>query len=327
MLAAGAALVAAVLVPVILLTGGGDPAADGSTTTSVLPETSTSAQTATTVAPTTTTTPGSTTTVPAETSWSGIVYVYQTPQDSFLGNPALVPIVLDLTDLSGQLVEGDQFTEALAALPTEMPELKHGLANAIPPEVQIVDLSTTTVDGAEFWAADMNEAFLAGAGGLLADFTMLNQLIYTITHGEGADVGVLFSVGGQPVTAFGSEGLDLSQPVHRDDFLDQLAPIFLTEPITPIGDIYPVIGVANVFEASLTVQLLDGDEAVVHEEHLTATCGSGCWGEFGAEIASDLIVPGESSVRVLTFSAEDGSAQDVVTVPIPADGVWSITVG
>jgi len=29
---------------------------------------------------------------------------------------------------------------------------------------------------------DMNEAFIEGAGGLLADFTMLNQLIYTASH-------------------------------------------------------------------------------------------------------------------------------------------------
>jgi hypothetical protein len=58
-----------------------------------------------------------------------------------------------------------------------------------------------------------------------------------------------------------------------------------------------------------------------------ATCGTGCWGDFTVEIDADLIIAGETSIRLLTFSAEDGSPRDVVTVPIPADGIWTMTVG
>lgn len=328
--AGGAALVAAVLVPLLFIDGSGPPVAASSTTTTSVPaSTSTTTATSTTIPSTSTTIATTTTTVPAATVWTGTLFFYQIPQDSFLENPALVPLSVDLTDMSGNVASSDYFTEPLAALGSEMPELPADsqLVNAIPAAVQIVELSTTTVDGIEVLLADMNEAFLAGAGGLLADFTMLNQLIYTITWGEGSETGVLFTVGGEPVTAFGSEGLDLSEPVNRDSFIDELALIFVTEPVVPAGDVYTVTGRANAFEASLWMQVIDGDGEVVHEEYVMATCGSGCWGDFTVDIDASLIVGGETSVRLLTFSAEDGSPENVVTVPIPADGVWGITVG
>lgn len=320
-----AVLVIALAVPLLLFTGGGEPDVIATTTSTTVPATSTTAGVTTTTAPeTTSTTPTSTTTVPAVTTWSGMVFLYQSPENS-LGNPALVPVSVALTDLSGGILADDPFTEALAVLGPEMPELSEGtgLANAVPTDVHIVELET---NGTNVWRADMNEAFLAGAGGLLADFTMLNQLVYTITFGEGTDAGVLFTVNDQPVTAFGSEGLDLSEPVYRDTFIEELARIFLTEPLLQLGDTYQVTGMANVFEASLTVQVVDGTE-VMHEEPVMATCGSGCWGSFTLEIDSSLVTPGESAIRVLTYSAEDGEPTNVVTVPIPADGVWSVTVG
>ena len=330
MFAAGAVVIAAVIVPVVLLMDDEVPIGAGTTTTTI-PVTSTTTPPASTTIPTetTTTVDATTTTVPAATTWEGIVYLYQSPGNSFLGNPALVPVSLELTDLSGQLLPGDQFTEALGFIGPEMPELPaiSALSNAVPPDVQIVGLSATTVDGTPVWAAEMNEAFLAGAGGLLADVTMLNQLIYTITHGEGTDVGVLFTVGGQPVEAFGSEGLDLTEPVDRDTFIDDLGLIFLTEPLVALEGEYQVSGRANVFEAALMVRIEDGAGNVVHEEPVMATCGTGCWGEFSVGIPADLIVGGESVVTLFTHSPEDGSMIDVITVPIPAGDVWAITVG
>jgi hypothetical protein len=218
-------------------------------------------------------------------------------------------------------------TSVLAAIGPDLAELSPPLLNAVPADVEIVGLSTTTVNDAEVLVVDMNEAFLDGAGGLLADFTMLNQLIYSLTIGEGADDGILFTVNGEPIEAFGSEGLVLTDPVNRKSFISELNPIFLTEPVLELEHVYGVAGLANVFEASLIVQVLDGNGEVVHEEPVMASCGTGCWGEFGVGVDSDLITPGESSIRLLTYSAEDGSPQDSITVPVPSAGVWELTVG
>lgn len=330
MFAAGAALVAAVMIPVFLISRGDAPVGVGTTTTTTAPSTTTAPDTATTTTQATTTTvPDNTSsTQPVESVWSRPVFLYQTPANSFLGNPALVPVWLELTDTGGTLSPDDEFTAALAVLGTELPELpaSSGLANAVPAEVQIISLTTATQGADQSWVADMNEAFLAGAGGLLADVTMLNQLIYTIT--DNTLGSVLFTVNGQPVEAFGSEGIVLTDPVDRETFIEHLAPIFLTTPVIDGEDGYTVAGKANVFEASLSVQVLDGSGGVVHEEHLMASCGSGCWGEFSVDLDPGLITPGESSVRLFTYSAEDGSMTNVLTVPIPADsGVWEITVG
>lgn len=314
-----ALLVAALAVPVILLTADDAPVGVGTTTTTVTPASST---TTTPVESTTVTTvpETTTTTVPVASEWSGTVFLYQAPENSFKADPALVPLTLQVTDLTGSLRPGDMFTSALTALGAGLPD---GFENAIPGDVEIVGLSTTETGDV---LADMNEAFLDGAGGLLADFTMLNQLIYTLTFAD-PDQEVLFTVNGEPVEAFGSDGLVLTSLVGRDSFQEELALIYLTVPVADDGGEYLVEGLANAYEASLWVNVLDADGTVVHEEYVMALCGTGCWGEFSATIDAGLIVPGESSIRAFTYSAEDGSISDAITVPIPEGEIWELVIG
>jgi hypothetical protein len=309
--AAAAAIVVVLAVPLLLFRGGAeiDPLAT-TTTTSTLPVTST-------------TVPPSTTTVPAVETWTGVVFLYQEPENSNLTNPALVPVALRI---DGPFAEGVDFSRAVSAALQAGENLPPGLQTAIPDDVIV---HSTRVEGDRI-VADMNEAFLDGAGGLLADFTMLNQLVYTLTYGS-EDGEVLFTVDGEPVTAFGGDGLDLSEPLHRETYLDdqqlQLHVINLTSPMLRQDDgTYLVEGVANVFEATVSFEVLDGGGAVVHEASTTATCGTGCWGEFSTSIEADLIVPGESSIRVFTHSPRDGSVSEAITVPIPEGDVWQLTV-
>jgi len=314
-----AVLVIALAVPLLMFTGGGDPDVIATTTTTV-PLTSTTVLSDST---TTTTTVATTSTVPegAVASVAGVVFLVQSPENSFTGNPALVPIGLEVIGREVFDDEPDMF-DALAALETDGAELPEGLENMVPGDVLVVD--RTESEGVI--VADMAPAFLEGAGGLLADTTMLNQIIYTLTS-DAPGSQVLFTVGGEPVEAFGSEGLILTEPVGRETFIDSLSVIFLTEPIVEVENVWIVSGRANTFEAALSVQVLDGGGVVVHEEPTQASCGTGCWGEFGAGVDSDLIVEGESSIRLLTYSAEDGSPANVITVPVPAGGYWSVTVG
>jgi len=324
--AGAAALVVLLAVPLLLMTGGEDPvvAASSTTTSTTLQGSSTSepiASTTTIIETTTSTAEGTTPTEPIEGSvWTGVVYLYHEPENSFAGNPALVPLTLEVTSDPGTFGDRAEFTQVLGTLAATGAELPEGYGNAIPADVRVVDWAIE--DGTV--RADMNEAFVDGAGGLLADTTMLNQLIYTLTLME-PDASVEFTVDGQPVEAFGSEGISLLEPVDRDTFIDELHVIFLTRPISEFEHIYAVQGRANVFEATLTWQLLDGAGEVIYEEFTTASCGTGCWGEFGFGVDADLVVPGESSIRLLTFSAEDGSPTNMITVPIPEDGIWELT--
>jgi hypothetical protein len=312
--AAAAVLVVVLAVPLLLFTGGEGPGPAATTTT-----TATAPSTTPTTDFTTTVPESSTTTAPTLDSWSGVVFLYQQPENSLRGgNPALVPVAVTIEDFV-VFEEGIDFFQARAILAQPFEELPPGLHTAVPPEVfaRNKQLNGETV------VADMNEAFLDGAGGVLADFTMLNQLIYTLTDSDTQTV--LFTVDGAPVEQFGSEGLDLTTPVGRGDFREHLHSINLTSPIVKSDGSYRVEGVADVFEANFNIAVLDEDGTVIHEDFATASCGTGCWGEFSIEIDSEWVVPGESSIRLFTYSAEDDSVVDAVTVPIPEGDVWQLT--
>jgi len=314
--AGAAVLVIALAVPLLLFFRGSSPEVVATTTT-VAPVTSTTPQ------QDTTTTPTSTTTQPVPYTWRGLIFVTQEPENSLTGNPALIPLSIQVPDPTGMLGSAANFTDVLPLIDLG----PSGFVNAIPTDVRVLN-APLSQDGVI--EVEMNEAFLDGAGGLLADFTMLNQLIYTVTSGPGVDNSdsVLFLVDGQPVNQFGTEGLDLSDPVSRQTFIDNLAPIFLTDPIMEAEHVYIVFGIANTFEASVTVRVVDiSSGEVIHEENTTATCGTGCWGGFGVGISSDLITPGENAIQLLDYSAKDGSPENVITVPIPENNEWIAIIG
>ena len=327
---AGAALVVLLLaaIPLLLSRGGGEVDPVASSTTSTVPTTvTTQPQASTTV---TTEPPATTTTVPATTTTTApgveaveaVLYAVQAPENSFTGNPALVAF-------RGTVVPGVLFEEpmnpaypGLYALTSENLFLPDGFSNMVPAAVEILGVTP----GEHTVTVDMNEAFLAGSGsGLLGDFTMLNQLIYTASA-FGEIESVLFTVNGEPVTAFGSEGLDLSEPQGRDAYLDQLNSVNVDSPIQGIGDeSLRVAGFANVFEATVSLEVVDASGNVVQEDFATATCGTGCWGAYEFEV--DYPFVGDETIRVFWHSAEDGSPSDVVSIPVlwdDPDG-WDFT--
>jgi hypothetical protein len=294
-------------IPFLLMNGGGPPVASDSTTTTA---TSTPVETTTTEPNTTTTT---TPVAPAPTEVGVPVFLFQSPENSFRGNPALVPFYLPV-ELAEDADDTDAVRAAINALGDADLALPAGFMNSVPAGVEA--LVVRRADGTDnALIIEMNEAFLDGAGGLLADFTMLNQMIYTATTLEGIEE-VHFIVNNEPIVAFGSDGLGLESSVNRETFQENLALIYLTQPIVADGDgTMQVVGISNTFEAAMTLRVLDADGEIVHEESTTATCGSGCWGEFEFTIDESL-VDADSVIQILEYSAEDGDPQNIVTVPV-----------
>ncbi len=67
----------------------------------------------------------------------------------------------------------------------------------------------------------------------------------------------------------------------RDAFLDQLNSVNLDSAASGSGNApLAVTGFANVFEATVSLEVVDAGGNVVHEDFATATCGTGCWGAF-----------------------------------------------
>jgi hypothetical protein len=79
---------------------------------------------------------------------------------------------------------------------------------------------------------------------------------------------------------------------------------------------FTVTGTADVFEATLSYELLDGEGGVLDEGFTTATCGSGCRGDFSFRVRYTLAEEQAGTLRLFELSAEDGSEINAVEISL-----------
>ena len=202
---------------------------------------------------------------------------------SFSDNAGLVPVLREIprTPAVGAaamtaLLAGPNDAElgARPAMYTTIPEGTRFLGLRIDAGVATVNLSR------EF----------EGGGGSASILGRLAQVVYTLTQFPTVQ-SVRFELDGAPVTVFSGEGVVLDQPVGRADYTDQLPAVFVDRPAWGgvLGSPARLVGMANVFEATFRVRILDGAGHKLADTPAMATCGTGCWGTF------DVTVPYASS--------------------------------
>jgi hypothetical protein len=145
----------------------------------------------------------------------------------------------------------------------------------------------------------------------------LAQVVYTLTQFPTVD-GVDFAIDGEPVTVFSSEGIGLDHPQTRKDYRDLLPPILVEHPL--IGEWVPspvtVSGTANVFEATVSIRILDESGGVIVETFTTATCGTGCRGTYTEDVPYDVDREQAGTVIVYESSAENGEPLFPIEIPV-----------
>ncbi|MGH3023866.1 MAG: GerMN domain-containing protein [Gaiellaceae bacterium] len=188
---------------------------------------------------------------------------------------------------------GTAAIEAVLEGPTEL-EQDNGLSTAVPEGTQLLGL--TIDDGIA--RVDLTSEFESG-GGSASMQTRLAQIVYTITQFPTVE-GVLFSLDGEPIDVLGGEGVVIDHPLTRQDYIDLLPPILVTAPTfdTETGSPVVVRGSANVFEANVTVKVLDQNEDVIAETFTTATCGTGCRGTYRVAVPFEIDHPQEGWIVV-----------------------------
>ncbi|MFL5921330.1 MAG: GerMN domain-containing protein [Gaiellaceae bacterium] len=131
---------------------------------------------------------------------------------------------------------------------------------------------------------DLTSEYQSG-GGSHSMQMRLGQVVYTLTQFPTVQK-VRFRLDGTPVNVFSSEGIVLDHPVGRDDYADLLPPITVTKPApdTRVTSPVTVSGSANVFEANVTVEILNAKGDVVGKTFTTATCGTGCRGTYSVPV-------------------------------------------
>ncbi len=196
--------------------------------------------------------------------------------------------------------------EALLAGP------KDGLATAIPDGTKL--LGVTISDGVA--TVDLSEEF-GSDGGSSSMQARLAQVVYTLTQFPTVD-SVAFEIDGEPVTSLGGEVM-VDRPQTRKDYEEQTPVILVETPVPGSTVTSPVrlAGTSNVFEANMHLDVYQGDTKVV-DTFVTASSGSGERGTFDTSVPLDVTGP----VRIVLYapSAEDGSPQHQVEVPVTVAG-------
>ncbi len=117
-------------------------------------------------------------------------------------------------------------------------------------------------------------------------------------------------------------------PLTEESYERLLPPIVVTKPPyaehpKSFVDSLTMEGTANVFEATVVYELVDRDGEVITDGFTTATCGSGCRGDFSERMKFEVAMPTFAKLNVYSPSAEDGSRMFEVSVPVylcPAEG-------
>jgi sporulation and spore germination protein/immunoglobulin-like protein involved in spore germination len=177
-------------------------------------------------------------------------------------------------------------TAALEAL-LEMPDTAEqgaGVGSQVPAGTQVLGL---TIDNG-IATVDLTSEFESGGGSASMNMRIA-QIVYTLTQFPTVK-GVLFELDGRSVDVLGGEGVIVDHPVTRKDYRSLVPAILVTSPGIGEHVTNPVTvsGSANVFEANVTVEVVDAKGKVVGKEVTTATCGTGCRGTFSVTVPYDV---------------------------------------
>ena len=190
------------------------------------------------------------------------------------------------------------------------PSAEAGDTTAIPEDTELLHVAR---DGSAL-EVDLSSEFTSG-GGSLAMQMRVAQVVFTGTQFQGID-SVRILIEGEPVDGIGGEGVPAGG-VRRD--FQNVAPAIVPETPKPgeeISGSVTVSGFANTFEANVVIQIHDANGNQLIETFTTATCGSGCWGDFSDDVSFEVTERQEGYVTVLTYSAEDGSERDRIQIPV-----------
>lgn len=186
-----------------------------------------------------------------------------------------------------------------------------GLSSAIPDGTELRDLAladgTATVDLDGTFEADGGDVSMRGR---------VAQIVATLTRFPNIE-RVAFRIDGRSTETIGDAGIVVDPPIGRQAIEEQTPQILVESPLPGDTVRSPVRlrGTANVFEATVSIDVRDANDRLLKRTFTTASSGSGTRGTFDTEI---LLPDREGPVSVVAYesSAKDGTPLHVVRVPL-----------
>jgi hypothetical protein len=141
------------------------------------------------------------------------------------------------------------------------------------------------------------------------------QVVYTLTQFP-AVTGLRFEINGQGVTVIG--GVPVQSPQTRAMYSGYLPAITVQSPLIGAQVTSPVTvsGTADVFEAVVSMRILDSAGKEIARTFTTANCGTGCRGDYS--VAVSYLVPRteHGTIEVFESSAKNGLPVHVQLIPV-----------
>lgn len=193
-------------------------------------------------------------------------------------------------------------------------DIAAGLGSNVPAGTELRGVSIA--DGTA--TIDLSTEFESG-GGSLSMFSRLAQLTFTATQFPSVQ-RVELRLDGRDVTVFSGEGLELPATLSRTepDSEDVLAAIFVESPAPndEVGHRFTASGTSNTFEAVHRLQVLGPGGAVLVDEPVMASSGTGTRGTWNFDVVLADSVTGAVTLRVFEPSAKDGAPINQVDLPL-----------
>jgi hypothetical protein len=223
---------------------------------------------------------------------------------SFTDNAGLAPVERDIPKT--QAVGAASVEALLAGLIEPEVAASPAMYTSIPEGTRLLGLQI----GNGVATVNLSSEFEAG-GDSISVSGRIAQVVYTLTQFPTV-TGVRFQFDGvAPKGAF-------IGAFSRADYTAFLPAIFVDRPAWggTLGAPARVTGIANVFEATFRIAILDANGTVLVDQRAMASCGTGCWGTFDLTIPYHVATAQSGTLRVYDLSAKDGSPENVTDYPV-----------
>ncbi len=185
-----------------------------------------------------------------------------------------------------------------------------GLRSQIPAGTTLLGLRTS----AGIATADLSSSFESAAAPSAMPLRIA-QVVYTLTQFPTV-TGVRFAINGQGKTVIG--GVPVQSPQTRAMYGGYLPAITVRSPVigAQVGNPVTVSGTADVFEATVSVRILDLAGHEIARTFTTASCGTGCRGDYSVAVPYSVPQTEPGTIEVSESSAKNGLPVNVQLIPV-----------
>jgi hypothetical protein len=189
-------------------------------------------------------------------------------------------------------------------------EYAAGVRSQIPAGTRLLGLRITAGTA----TADFTSSFGSAAGPSTMPLRIA-QVVYTLAQFPSV-TGVRFEINGQGVTVIG--GVPVQDPQTAAMYDGYLPAIIVRNPVIGEQVTGPVTvsGTADVFEAVVSVRILDSAGGEIARTFTTASCGTGCRGDYSVTVSYTVPKEEAGTIEVFESSAKDGQPVNVQLIPV-----------